>query len=76
MDFSCTKFSAVKSLYAVCRVPSVLLYLEDKIKFYDIAELISYATEKAQNGEVTYDNLVFADAEARRAVQKKAECEN
>lgn len=55
---------------------AVKLYLEDKIKFYDIAELISYATEKAQNGEVTYDNLVFADAEARRAVQKKAECEN
>lgn len=55
---------------------AVTLYLEDKIKFYDIAELISYATEKAQNGEVTYDNLVFADAEARRAVQKKAECEN
>ena len=55
---------------------AVRLYLEDKIKFYDIAELISYATEKAQNGEVTYDNLVFADAEARRAVQKKAECEN
>lgn len=55
---------------------AVMLYLEDKIKFYDIAELISYATEKAQNGEVTYDNLVFADAEARRAVQKKAECEN
>ena len=49
-----------------------MLYLEDKIKFYDIAELISYATEKAQNGEVTYDNLVFADAEARRAVQKKS----
>ena len=38
---------------------AVMLYLEDKIKFYDIAELISYATEKAQNGEVTYDNLVF-----------------
>lgn len=55
---------------------AVMLYLEDKIKIYDIAELISYATEKAQNGEVTYDNLVFADAEARRAVQKKAECEN
>lgn len=55
---------------------AVMLYLENKIKFYDIAELISYATEKAQNGEVTYDNLVFADAEARRAVQKKAECEN
>lgn len=55
---------------------AVMLYLEDKIKFYDIAELISYATEKAQNREVTYDNLVFADAEARRAVQKKAECEN
>ena len=55
---------------------AVMLYLEDKIKFYDIAELISYATEKAQNGEVTYDNLVFADAEARRVVQKKAECEN
>lgn len=55
---------------------AVMLYLEDKIKFYDIAELISYATEKTQNGEVTYDNLVFADAEARRAVQKKAECEN
>ena len=55
---------------------AVMLYLEDKIKFYDIAELIAYATEKAQNGEVTYDNLVFADAEARRAVQKKAECEN
>ena len=55
---------------------AVMLYLEDKIKFYDIGELISYATEKAQNGEVTYDNLVFADAEARRAVQKKAECEN
>ena len=55
---------------------AVMLYLEDKIKFYDIAELISYATEKAQNGEVTYDNLVFADAEARRAVQKKAECEH
>lgn len=55
---------------------AVMLYLEDKIKFYDIAELISYATEKSQNGEVTYDNLVFADAEARRAVQKKAECEN
>lgn len=55
---------------------AVMLYLEDKIKFYDIAELISCATEKAQNGEVTYDNLVFADAEARRAVQKKAECEN
>lgn len=55
---------------------AVMLYLEDKIKFYDIAELISYATAKAQNGEVTYDNLVFADAEARRAVQKKAECEN
>ncbi len=55
---------------------AVMLYLEDKIKFYDIAELISYATEKAQNGEVSYDNLVFADAEARRAVQKKAECEN
>lgn len=55
---------------------AVMLYLEDKIKFYDIAELIFYATEKAQNGEVTYDNLVFADAEARRAVQKKAECEN
>lgn len=55
---------------------AVMLYLEDKIKFYDIAELISYATGKAQNGEVTYDNLVFADAEARRAVQKKAECEN
>lgn len=55
---------------------AVMLYLEDKIKFYDIAELISYATEKAQKGEVTYDNLVFADAEARRAVQKKAECEN
>ena len=55
---------------------AVMLYLEDKIKFYDIAELISYATEKAQNGEVTYDNLVFVDAEARRAVQKKAECEN
>ena len=55
---------------------AVMLYLEDKIKFYDIAELISYATEKAQNGEVTYDNLFFADAEARRAVQKKAECEN
>ncbi len=55
---------------------AVMLYLEDKIKFYDIAELISYATDKAQNGEVTYDNLVFADAEARRAVQKKAECEN
>lgn len=55
---------------------AVMLYLEDKIKFYDIAELISYATEKAQNGEVTYDNLVFADAEARKAVQKKAECEN
>ena len=55
---------------------AVMLYLEDKIKFYDIAELISYATEKAQNGEVTCDNLVFADAEARRAVQKKAECEN
>lgn len=55
---------------------AVMLYLEDKIKFFDIAELISYATEKAQNGEVTYDNLVFADAEARRAVQKKAECEN
>lgn len=51
---------------------AVMLYLEDKIKFYDIAELISYATEKAQNGEVTYDNLVFADAEARRAVQKKS----
>lgn len=51
---------------------AVRLYLEDKIKFYDIAELISYATEKAQNGEVTYDNLVFADAEARRAVQKKS----
>ena len=55
---------------------AVGLYLEDKIKFYDIAELISYATESAKNGEVTYDNLVFADAEARRAVQKKAECEN
>ena len=55
---------------------AVMLYLEDKIKFYDIAALISYATEKAQNGEVTYDNHVFADAEARRAVQKKAECEN
>lgn len=55
---------------------AVMLYLEDKIKFYDIAELISYATAKAQNGEVTYENLVFADAEARRAVQKKAECEN
>lgn len=55
---------------------AVMLYLEDKIKFYDIAELISYATAKAQNGEVTYDNLVFADAEARRAVQIKAECEN
>lgn len=51
---------------------AVMLYLEDKIKFYDIAELISYATAKAQNGEVTYDNLVFADAEARRAVQKKS----
>lgn len=51
---------------------AVMLYLEDKIKFYDIAELISYATENAQNGEVTYDYLVFADAEARRAVQKKS----
>ncbi len=55
---------------------AVGLYLEDKIKFYDIAELISYATGTAKNGEVTYDNLVFADAEARRAVRKKAECEN
>ncbi len=55
---------------------AVMLYLEDKIKFYDIAELISYATEKAQNGEVTYDNLVFEVAESIRDVKKKSYCEN
>lgn len=55
---------------------AVDLYIKDKIKFYDIAELISYATEKAENGEVTYENLVIADREARKAVYKKSESLN
>ncbi len=52
---------------------AVDLYLKDKIGFYDIAELISYATDSAKNGEVTYDSLTFTDKEARKAVYKKAE---
>lgn len=52
---------------------AVDLYLKDKIGFYDIAELISYATDSATNGEVTYDSLTFTDKEARKAVYKKAE---
>ena len=52
---------------------AVDLYLRDKIKFYDIPELISYATASAKNGEVTYRSLVETDAEARRAAYEKAE---
>ena len=52
---------------------AVDLYLKDKIGFYDIAELIACATGSAQNGEVTYDSLVFTDEETRRFVYKKAE---
>ncbi len=52
---------------------AVELYLKDKIKFYDIPELISHSTENAKNGDVTYKSLVETDAEARRAVYEKAE---
>lgn len=52
---------------------AVKLYLDDKIKFYDIAELISYATGKISGGETDYDSLVAADREARRAVYEKCE---
>lgn len=55
---------------------AVDLYLKDKIKFYDIPELISYATEKTENGEVTYESLVLTDAAARRSVYKKSESLN
>lgn len=52
---------------------AVKLYLDDKIKFYDIAELISYATGKISGGETDYDSLVAADREARAAVYEKCE---
>ena len=52
---------------------TVDLYLRDKIKFYDIPELISYATDRAKNGEMTYRSLVETDAQARRAAYEKAE---
>ena len=52
---------------------AVDLYLRDKIKFYDIPELISYATDRAKNGEMTYRSLVETDAQARRAAYEKAE---
>lgn len=52
---------------------AVDLYLKDKIGFYDIAKLIEYAIGKTENGDITYDNLVAADAKARRIVYEKAE---
>lgn len=52
---------------------AVKLYLDDKIKFYDIAELISYATGKISGSETDYDSLVAADREARAAVYEKCE---
>lgn len=52
---------------------AVKLYLDDKIKFYDIAELISYAMGKISGGETDYDSLVAADREARAAVYEKCE---
>ena len=47
---------------------AVELFLNGKIAFNDIASAISYALEKTQKLDVTFDNLYYTDKEARRLV--------
>ncbi len=52
---------------------AVGLYLQDKIKFYDIADLIEHAVEKVKGSADDYESLFLADKEARAAVFEMAE---
>lgn len=52
---------------------AVGLYLQDKIKFYDIADLIEHAVEKVKGSADDYESLLLADKEARAAVFEMAE---
>lgn len=52
---------------------AVRLYLEDKIGFYDIPELIEYALSKTERLKVNLENLLYTDRVSRAIVKEKAE---
>lgn len=50
---------------------AVKLFLSGKIKFGEIADYISYATDNAVQQKVTEESLAFADYNARMLVEKR-----
>ena len=50
---------------------AVKLFLNGKIKFGEIADYISYATDNAVQQKVTEESLAFADYNARMLVEKR-----
>ena len=50
---------------------AVGLYLQDKIGFYDIADLIEYALAHTERLKVCRESLLYTDATARRLVYSK-----
>jgi 1-deoxy-D-xylulose-5-phosphate reductoisomerase len=55
---------------------AVGLYLEDKIGFYDISDLIEHVLGKTQRLEVSKESLVYTDRLARELVYQKVGTKN
>lgn len=51
---------------------AVALFLQDKIGFMDIPRLVESAMDRQEPGEVTLENVLAADQEARDFVKGKA----
>ena len=55
---------------------AVGLYLQDKIRFYDISDLIEHVLGKIERLEVSKDSLLYTDHLARELVYKKVGVKN
>ena len=55
---------------------AVGLYLQDKIGFYDISDLIEHVLGKIERIEVTKDSLLYTDSLARALVYQKVGVKN
>ena len=55
---------------------AVGLYLQDKIGFYDISDLIEHVLGKLERLEVTKDSLLYTDRLARELVYQKVGAKN
>jgi 1-deoxy-D-xylulose-5-phosphate reductoisomerase len=55
---------------------AVGLYLQDKIGFYDISDLIEHVLGKIERLEVTKDSLLYTDRVARELVYQKVGVKN